>query len=64
VTVDIAGAYLNADMTGQEVLMKLDQTMSTILVKIRPDYKPFLTADGTMIIVTFFFSIFIITISY
>jgi hypothetical protein len=47
VTVDIAGAYLNADMTGQEVLMKLDQTMSA---KIRPDYKPFLTADGTMIV--------------
>ena len=50
VTVDIAGAYLNADMTGQEVLMKLDQTMSAILVKIRPDYKPFLTADDTMIV--------------
>ena len=50
VTVDIAGAYLNADMTGQEVLMKLDRTMSAILVKIRPDYKPFLTEEGTMIV--------------
>ena len=37
VTVDIAGAYLNADMTGDEVLMKLDSTMTAILIKIRPN---------------------------
>jgi len=50
VTVDIAAAYLNADMTGEEVLMKLDETMAAILVKIKPEYKQFLTEQGTMIL--------------
>lgn len=50
VTVDIAAAYLNADMTGEEVLMKLDETMAAILVKIKPEYKQFLTEQGTMIV--------------
>ena len=50
VTVDIAGAYLNADMTGDEVLMKLDSTMTAILIKIRPEYKQYLTEQGTMVV--------------
>jgi hypothetical protein len=50
VTVDIAAAYLNADMTGEEVLMKLDETMAAILVKIKPEYRQFLTEKGTMIV--------------
>lgn len=50
VTVDIAGAYLNAEMSGQEVLMRLDRTMAAILTKIRPDYLPLLCSDGTMIV--------------
>ena len=50
VTVDIAGAYLNADMGDQEVLMNLDKTLAEILVKLKPEYKPFLRPDGTMIV--------------
>jgi len=50
VCVDIAGAYLNAEMSGQEVLMRLDRTMSAILVKIKPEYKKFLCDDGTMVV--------------
>ena len=50
VCVDIAGAYLNAEMSGQEVLMRLDRTMSAILVKIKPEYESFLCNDGTMIV--------------
>lgn len=49
-TVDIAGAYLNASMSGEEVLMRLDKTMSDILIKIRPDYAQYLTRNGTMIV--------------
>jgi hypothetical protein len=37
VCIDIAGAYLNADMSDQEVLMRLDRTMDAILIKIKPD---------------------------
>ena len=50
VCVDIAGAYLNAEMSEQEVLMRLDRTMSAILVKIKPEYKSFLCDDGSMIV--------------
>jgi hypothetical protein len=50
VTVDIAGAYLNASMTGQMVLMRLDALMSAILIKIKPEYKTFLFDDGSMIV--------------
>ena len=49
-TVDITGAYLNAPMSGHEVLMRLDKTMTDILLKIRPDYLPFRTDKGTMIV--------------
>ena len=50
VCVDIAGAYLNAEMSEQEVMMRLDRTMSAILVKIKPEYKSFLCDDGSMIV--------------
>jgi hypothetical protein len=49
-TVDITGAYLNATMSGQTVLMRLDQTMAAVLVQIRPDYRPFLTKNGGMVV--------------
>jgi hypothetical protein len=50
VTVDITGAYLNADMGGEEVLMRLDKLMATLLVQIEPDYERFLLTDGSMIV--------------
>jgi hypothetical protein len=49
-TLDIGGAYLNASMKEHEVLMRLDPKLAMILTKIRPDYKPFLDADGTMVV--------------
>lgn len=50
VTVDIAGAYLNADMGEEEVLMSLDKTLAMLLVKIKPEYAQYLLKDGTMIV--------------
>lgn len=49
-TIDIAGAYLNADIGEQEVLMNLDKTLAEILVKLKPEYRTFLRPDGTMIV--------------
>ncbi len=49
-TLDIGGAYLNASMKENEVLMRLDPKLAMILTKIRPDYKPFLDADGTLVV--------------
>ena len=46
VTLDIGGAYLNASMKEREVLMRLDDKMAMILVKIRPEYEKFLNEDG------------------
>ena len=50
VTLDIGGAYLNASMKEREVLMRLDEKMAMILVKIRPEYERFLNEDGSMIV--------------
>lgn len=51
-TADIPGAFLNASMpaTGIKVLMKLDRLMTSILLKIAPEYLPFVTADGTIVV--------------
>ena len=44
---DVGGAYLNALMT-EEVLMTLSQFLSSRLVKLRPEYKKFLSENGTL----------------
>ena len=49
-TVDIGGAYLNADMGAHEVHMRLDSKLAMILAKIEPRYEKFLCEDGTMIV--------------
>jgi hypothetical protein len=50
-TVDITGAYLNASMPADsEVLMRLDPTMSEIIVGIRPEYKKLLNHKGCLIV--------------
>jgi len=47
---DITGAYLNATLKNVEVLMKLDKTLSEILVELYPEYNAFLNGDGTIIV--------------
>jgi hypothetical protein len=49
-TVDIGGAYLNASMTAQEVLMRINAMLSGILVNLDPHYKRFLCKDGTIVV--------------
>ena len=49
-TVDITGAYLNADMGSTTVLMRLDSLTAAILVKIKPEYQTYLEPSGTMIV--------------
>ena len=51
-TVDIGGAFLHADMkpTGVVVHMRLDKMMTSILVKIAPDYRQFINNDGTIVV--------------
>lgn len=49
-TVDIAGAYLNADISKHEIYMELDPTIAGILVQIDNNYEQFLKEDGSMIV--------------
>ena len=39
--IDITGAYLNAPMTGEEVIMELDRVLTDILTKYLPELKPY-----------------------
>jgi len=50
-TVDITGAYLNADMPdGYEVLMRLDKEITRRVVRLRPIFKKFVNPNGTLIV--------------
>ena len=49
-TVDIAGAYLNAEMKGKKVYMVLDPMMSSFLCELDPSYKEYLRHDNTLVV--------------
>jgi Reverse transcriptase (RNA-dependent DNA polymerase) len=49
--VDIGGAFLNAEMkTGLLVHMRLDRTMSDLLVRLQPSYKKYQAAKGCIVV--------------
>jgi len=50
--MDVGGAYLNASMepTGVKVHMRLDRTMTGVLVEINPKYKRFVDNNGTLVV--------------
>jgi hypothetical protein len=45
-THDVGTAYLNANMTGEEVFVKLDKIMTELLIQIKPDYDQFKDEKG------------------
>ena len=52
-TCDIGGAFLNADMfkgSGRTVIVKLDPQISTMLMKLKPDYEAFVGDDGHLFV--------------
>jgi hypothetical protein len=49
-TIDIGGAYLNADMGHHNVYMLLDPFISAILKRIDAKYEEFVNEDGTIIV--------------
>ena len=48
--IDIAGAYLNANISRHEILMELDPVMVNILVDIDPAYAAFVRDNGSMVV--------------
>jgi len=50
VTMDIGSAYLNADMEGREVYMKLDKTCSDAYSAVCSPALSFLNDDGTLVV--------------
>lgn len=50
VCVDIASAFLNSDMSGEDVHMKLDVIMTKLLCSVDPSFKQFVQSDGTVIV--------------
>lgn len=50
VTADIPGAYLNADMDDQEVLVRLNKLEAEILCKHKPEYDEYIEPNGTMVV--------------
>jgi hypothetical protein len=52
ITIDIGGAFLNADIapTGVKVHMRLNRMMTQLLIEIDASYKQFVKADGSMVV--------------
>ena len=50
VTVDVAGAYLNAKLINESLYMRIDPTLSAILVKQDESYRELLRKDGSIIV--------------
>ena len=48
--IDIGGAYLNAKMTGEEVLMEMDPLIASITAQICPEMEHFLDKRGRMVV--------------
>ena len=49
-TVDIGSAFLNSDMSGDCVLMRLEPLLASILCDIDESYKKYLTPDGSLVV--------------
>ena len=47
-TVDVTGAFLNAEMGDEEILVKLDKTLSEIVCQIDPTYEAYKETKGTI----------------
>jgi histone deacetylase 1/2 len=50
VTIDIGGAYLNADISQYNILMSLDPIMSALMIKLDPSYANFRRHDDTIVV--------------
>ena len=48
-TMDVGGAYLNADMK-REVLMRVDSKTASVFVELDPAYADYLDKDGSLIV--------------
>ena len=49
-TMDIGGAYLNAEMSGEEVIMELEPMLTTILKKVAPEVSPYVDETGKLLV--------------
>lgn len=50
-SIDIGGAYLNAEMTGEEVIMELDPLLVKIALQVDPSLKPYVDSRGKLVVV-------------
>jgi hypothetical protein len=48
--VDLPGAYLHADMSGEEVLMHIHKEDAQILIMLVPSYEQYRRTDGSMVV--------------
>ena len=49
-TMDIGGAYLNADMEGPAVHMRINKQVSDLLCQLDESYRPFVRTNGTIVV--------------
>ena len=47
---DIGSAFLNSDMSGEDVFMRLDRMMTDMLCGIDPSFREFVNSDGSIVV--------------
>jgi hypothetical protein len=50
VTIDIGGAYLNADISKHEILMELDPVIAGFITQLDPNYRTYVRPNGTVVV--------------
>jgi hypothetical protein len=49
-TIDIGGAYLNADISNHTIIMELDPIMLSILIELESSYQECIRNIGTILV--------------
>ena len=51
ITIDIVGAYLNAEMNRKDIVMELKPEVSSFLIDLKPEWKKYLKKDKSMSVI-------------
>jgi hypothetical protein len=46
--IDVKGAYIQTEITGSPIYMKMDKKLTTAIITILPDLQDYVTPEGTL----------------
>jgi len=46
--IDVKGAYIQTEIMGSPIYVKMDKQLTTVVISILPELKPYVTPSGTL----------------